>query len=84
MLWLWLLLQVLEYIPETVYSVARQYQKAKQAVPLLQVKLYVYQLARALAHIHGLGICHRCVPAPLPARVPRVCVRLLNKKLAGT
>lgn len=51
---------VLEYIPETVYSVARQYQKAKQAVPLLQVKLYVYQLARALAHIHGLGICHRC------------------------
>ncbi|GAB5032908.1 cmgc gsk protein kinase [Nannochloropsis oceanica] len=50
---------VLEYIPETVYSVARQHQKAKQPVPLLHVKLYVYQLARALAHIHGLGICHR-------------------------
>ncbi len=50
---------VLEYIPETVYSVARQYQKSKQTVPLLHVKLYVYQLARALAHIHGLGICHR-------------------------
>lgn len=28
-------------------------------MPLLHVKLYVYQLARALAHIHGLGICHR-------------------------
>jgi glycogen synthase kinase 3 beta len=52
-------LQVLEYVPETVYSVARQYQKSKQIVPLLFVKLYVYQLARALAHIHGLGICHR-------------------------
>lgn len=51
--------QVLEYVPETVYSVARQYQKSKQNVPLLFVKLYVYQLARALAHIHGLGICHR-------------------------
>jgi glycogen synthase kinase 3 beta len=50
---------VLEYIPETVYSVSRQHQKSKQAVPLLHVKLYVYQLARALAHIHGLGICHR-------------------------
>lgn len=46
-------------MPETVYSVARQYQKSKQIVPLLFVKLYVYQLARALAHIHGLGICHR-------------------------
>lgn len=55
--WSWS--QVLEYVPETVYSVARQYQKSKQNVPLLFVKLYVYQLARALAHIHGLGICHR-------------------------
>jgi serine/threonine protein kinase len=25
----------------------------------LSVKIYIYQLARALAHIHGMGICHR-------------------------
>jgi serine/threonine protein kinase len=28
-------------------------------LPLLYVKLYLYQLSRALAHIHSLGICHR-------------------------
>ena len=29
------------------------------ALPLLYVKLYLYQLSRALSHIHSLGICHR-------------------------
>ena len=29
------------------------------ALPLLYVKLYLYQLSRALSHIHALGICHR-------------------------
>lgn len=28
-------------------------------LPILYVKLYLYQLSRALAHIHSLGICHR-------------------------
>lgn len=50
---------VLEFVPETVYSVARQWQKSKQSLPILQVKLYVYQLCRALCQIHAFGICHR-------------------------
>lgn len=50
---------VLEYIPETIYSVAKQYNRAKEPFPLLSIKLYMYQLARALGHIHGMGICHR-------------------------
>eukprot|EP00571_Detonula_confervacea_P006727 CAMPEP_0172313632 /NCGR_PEP_ID=MMETSP1058-20130122/20647_1 /TAXON_ID=83371 /ORGANISM="Detonula confervacea, Strain CCMP 353" /LENGTH=485 /DNA_ID=CAMNT_0013027315 /DNA_START=243 /DNA_END=1700 /DNA_ORIENTATION=+ len=50
---------VLEYVPETVYSISRQHQKSKLALPLLYVKLYLYQLSRALSHIHALGICHR-------------------------
>lgn len=50
---------VLEYVPETVYSISRQHSKAKIALPLLYVKLYLYQLSRALSHIHSLGICHR-------------------------
>jgi serine/threonine protein kinase len=50
---------VLEYVPETVYSISRQHSKAKIPLPLLYVKLYLYQLSRALAHIHSLGICHR-------------------------
>ena len=50
---------VLEYVPETVYRICRNYKKKKQPVPALLVRLYIYQLGRALAHIHALGICHR-------------------------
>ncbi|TMW47911.1 hypothetical protein DOY81_007017, partial [Sarcophaga bullata] len=50
---------VLEYIPETVYKVARQYAKTKQTIPINFIRLYMYQLFRSLAYIHSLGICHR-------------------------
>jgi glycogen synthase kinase 3 beta len=50
---------VLEYIPETIYSVAKYFNKRKESMPIFSVKIYMYQLARALAHIHGIGICHR-------------------------
>ncbi|KAI8375467.1 kinase-like domain-containing protein [Blakeslea trispora] len=50
---------VLEYIPETLYRTSRHYAKARQPVPMLYVKLYTYQLMRALAYIHSIGICHR-------------------------
>jgi len=50
---------VLEFIPETVYRVARHYSKNKQILPPLYVKLYMYQLFRSLSYLHSLGICHR-------------------------
>ncbi|KAJ2147059.1 glycogen synthase kinase 3 [Coemansia sp. RSA 564] len=50
---------VLEFVPETIYRVTRQYAKAKQHVPMLYVKLFMYQLFRSLNYIHSLGICHR-------------------------
>lgn len=50
---------VLEYLPETIYSVAKMFTRCKETMPLVSIKIYMYQLARALAHIHGLGICHR-------------------------
>jgi glycogen synthase kinase 3 beta len=49
----------MEYMPETVYRVLKHYNKLKVAVPILLVKLYIYQSFRALAYIHSLGICHR-------------------------
>lgn len=49
----------MDYIPETVYRVLKHYNKMKQPVPVLLVKLYAYQTYRALAYIHALGICHR-------------------------
>ena len=50
---------VLEYVPETVYRATRHYTKVKQTMPMLLVKLYMYQIMRSLAYIHSLGICHR-------------------------
>nr|AKJ32474.1 glycogen synthase kinase 3-beta [Pinctada fucata] len=50
---------VLEYVPETVYRVARHYSKSKQTIPMLYIKLYMYQLFRSLAYIHHVGVCHR-------------------------
>ncbi|KAH8632674.1 Protein kinase gsk3 [Alternaria alternata] len=31
----------------------------KSVMPILEVKLYIYQLFRSLAYIHSQGICHR-------------------------
>ncbi|XP_006650875.1 shaggy-related protein kinase kappa-like [Oryza brachyantha] len=51
---------VLEYVPETVNRIARQYNRMNQRMPLICVKLYTYQICRALAYIHNcVGICHR-------------------------
>lgn len=50
---------VMDFMPETVYSIIKHYKRMKQSVPILLVKLYSYQMMRALAYIHTLGICHR-------------------------
>ncbi|XP_061366175.1 glycogen synthase kinase-3 homolog MsK-3 isoform X1 [Gastrolobium bilobum] len=51
---------VLEYVPETVNRVIRHYNKMNQRMPLIYVKLYSYQICRALAYIHNcIGVCHR-------------------------
>lgn len=50
---------VLEFVPETVYRISKHYSKAGQRMPGLYVKLYTYQMCRALAYIHTLGVCHR-------------------------
>ncbi|KAK7821636.1 shaggy-related protein kinase eta [Quercus suber] len=51
---------VLEFVPETVNRIARTYSRNNQRMPLIYVKLYTYQICRALAYIHNcIGICHR-------------------------
>lgn len=35
---------VLEYVPETLYRVLKQYNKIHQHMPLIYVKLYIYQV----------------------------------------
>ncbi|CAG9462196.1 unnamed protein product [Pedinophyceae sp. YPF-701] len=50
---------VLEYVPDTVYRISKHYAKQGQRMPLPYIRLYVYQICRALHHIHQKGICHR-------------------------
>jgi len=50
---------VLEFVPETVYRASRYFNKMKTTMPILEIKLYIYQLFRSLAYIHSQGICHR-------------------------
>jgi len=50
---------VMDFVPETLYRVLKFYVKMKQPFPNILVKLYSYQMFRALAYIHGIGICHR-------------------------
>ncbi|KAH7315022.1 hypothetical protein KP509_21G030800 [Ceratopteris richardii] len=51
---------VMEYVHETVYRISKHYTRANQRMPLIYVKLYTYQICRALAYIHNaLGISHR-------------------------
>merc|ERR1719216_700299 len=37
----------------------KHYNKMKQPVPQIFVQLYSYQMSRACAYIHAVGICHR-------------------------
>jgi serine/threonine protein kinase len=50
---------VMDYIPDTLSRVIRQYYKSKTTMPMLIVKLYSYQMMKALSYIHSIGICHR-------------------------
>lgn len=50
---------VMDYVPETVYSIYKQYARLKQHVPLSIVRIVAYQLARSLAYIHAKQISHR-------------------------
>ena len=50
---------VMDYVPETVYRVVKHYNKMRQQMPILLVKLYTYQMMRSCAYIHAVGICHR-------------------------
>jgi kinase len=43
---------VLEYVPETVYRVIKHYNKMGQRMPLIYVKLYMYQVGSK--HFHAI------------------------------
>lgn len=50
---------VMEYINDTLYHCCKLNYRANRYIQPIYVKLYMYQLLRSLAHLHGLNICHR-------------------------
>lgn len=50
---------VMEYVPDTLSKVIRTYFKNKSSFPAILVKVYAFQMFRALEYIHSMGICHR-------------------------
>ncbi|XP_028764722.1 shaggy-related protein kinase eta [Neltuma alba] len=51
---------VMEYVPQSLYQVIMHYSNANPRMPLVYVKLYMYQIFRGLAYIHTVpGVCHR-------------------------
>lgn len=50
---------ILEFVPETLYKALHYYVSKRLSMPSLEVKLYTYQMLRALNYIHSQGICHR-------------------------
>ncbi|XP_057756770.1 shaggy-related protein kinase theta-like isoform X1 [Arachis stenosperma] len=51
---------VLEYVPETVYRVSKQYVRVHQHMPAIYIQLYAYQICRGLNYLHHvINVCHR-------------------------
>ena len=50
---------VMDFIPDTLSRIIRNYHKAKTNIPLILLKLYSYQMIKSLGYIHALGISHR-------------------------
>ena len=50
---------VMDYVPETLNRVVQYYAKKKLHTPQLLVKMYIFQLLRAVAYLHYMKIAHR-------------------------
>tara|TARA_B110000285_G_C14598462_1_gene369508 strand:+ start:258 stop:551 length:294 start_codon:yes stop_codon:yes gene_type:complete len=50
---------VMDYVPETLNRIISHHNSIKSLIPMIYVKLYAYQILRALAYLHALGLCHR-------------------------
>ena len=50
---------VMEYLPDTMYRMIKNYNKNKQSFAPFLIKLYTYQVLRGLLYLHYKAICHR-------------------------
>ena len=50
---------VMNYVPDNLNRINRNYIQKKEQFPIFLIKLYCFQIARALNYIHAKHICHR-------------------------
>ncbi len=50
---------VMDYYPETVFSVVKEYARMRQSMPMIHARLFSYQMVRSLLYLHSHGIAHR-------------------------
>ena len=50
---------VMDYLPDTIRSLALGFQKGRQRFPIDHVRVYLYQTLKALDYVHSKRICHR-------------------------
>ena len=50
---------VMDFLPDTIRSVALQFQKERQRFPIDHVRVYLFQTLKALEYVHNKRICHR-------------------------
>ena len=50
---------VMNYVPDNLNRINRNYIQKKEQFPIFLIKLYSFQIARALNYIHSKHICHR-------------------------
>ena len=69
---------VMEFVPESLYRVLKHYKDMKQRMPLIYVKLYMYQVGRG--RIACYLDMHVLEGLRLPCLLPRVPVRVSDSK----
>ena len=50
---------VMNYVPDNLNRINKNYVQKKEQFPIFLLKLYCFQIARALNYIHSKHICHR-------------------------
>ncbi|MCQ2815676.1 MAG: serine/threonine-protein kinase [archaeon] len=50
---------VTEYLPEVLSKVIRKYAKSHEQMDIMYIKIFAFQMLKAVGYIHSIGTCHR-------------------------